>query len=385
MRDSGVLLLCYAPSVKPWASDLIDDSDWILGPVGDLRMALDAIRAWVEAEDTSVTRRTQTVQGMMPATLPCSSSTESYDRAKDKIDAVMCYDEYGVQMASLIAQVSASDQSSHRLPVFVSLARQTEIPTNLGPVTRPQALGLPGSKPRAIDTVRSKLSFRHACSVAGIPHPRFLHINLQPTAISGRSSEAELQGGTPRPSVTVATTSLEDSLQSAPDLVAPPGGAPAVDDECCRISGMLEASLVHFPVVVKPVGCAGSFAVTRAEDLTQLVEAVREFKRTLPAYLDTCGLSGDSTAATGELVLDTSSIPIIHDACKLPTNVEIQSIDPWQSLHFDSLLCHSVLIKHGAYLSLLRRFARRRIHRGPRGGLRTTNLSLVFGIPVLDH
>ena len=83
MRASGVRLLCYAAAVSPWASAYIDDNDWILGPVGDHRMALDAIRSWIKAE----TLRTQTDQGA-------------------KIDAVMSYDEYGIQLASLLAEVS---------------------------------------------------------------------------------------------------------------------------------------------------------------------------------------------------------------------------------------------------------------------------------------
>ena len=68
------------------------------------------------------------------------------------------------------------------------------------------------------------------------------------------------------------------------------------------LSGLMEASHVSFPVVVKPVGCAGSFSVTKAGDMAQLAAAVVEFYATLPTYLANSGLSSDSTAATGTFV-----------------------------------------------------------------------------------
>ena len=68
------------------------------------------------------------------------------------------------------------------------------------------------------------------------------------------------------------------------------------------LCGLMEASRVSFPVVVKPVGCAGSFSVTKAEDMAQLAAAIWEFNATLPTYLANSGLSSDSTAATGVFV-----------------------------------------------------------------------------------
>ena len=77
------------------------------------------------------------------------------------------------------------------------------------------------------------------------------------------------------------------------------------------LSGLMAASDVSFPVVVKPVGCAGSFSVTKAEDTAQLAAALREFNSTLPTYLANSGLSSDSTAATGMLI----SAFCLYDLC----------------------------------------------------------------------
>ena len=76
------------------------------------------------------------------------------------------------------------------------------------------------------------------------------------------------------------------------------------------LKGSMEASEMSFPVVVKPVGCAGSFSVTKAGDMAQLAAAVREFNATLPTYLTTCGLSSNSTAATGTEIYTVLSIQI---------------------------------------------------------------------------
>ena len=103
MRASGVRLLCYAAAVSPWASAYIDDNDWILGPVGDHHMALDAVKSWIKAE----TLRSQTDQGSESAPAASKSAIERHNTITSKIDAVMSYDEYGIQLASLIAEVSA--------------------------------------------------------------------------------------------------------------------------------------------------------------------------------------------------------------------------------------------------------------------------------------
>ena len=150
------------------------------------------------------------------------------------------------------------------------------------PPTSPllQGLGLPvcssASAPWAVDAVRSKRQFREACVAAGIPTPRYLHLDIPATA-------------TPVPSVDASCSLLRA------------GVGRSMDEEqlLLQLPGRLQAAGVRFPVVVKPVGGAGSFSVTRADDVCQLEAAVRGYWSSLPAYLSTSGQAADSMAATG--------------------------------------------------------------------------------------
>lgn len=64
------------------------------------------------------------------------------------------------------------------------------------------------------------------------------------------------------------------------------------------------ASDCRFPVVAKPSACAGSFAVLKAHDMTELSEAVSSYYSSLPAYLDSVGLGPTSDCATGGMVVE---------------------------------------------------------------------------------
>ena len=148
--------------------------------------------------------------------------------------------------------------------------------------TRPsnlQGLGLIrgcASEPWVVDAVRSKRQFREACVAAGIPTPRYLHLDIPATSM-------------PAPSVDASCSWLRA------------GAGQAAEEEklLLQLPRRLQAAGVRFPVVVKPVGGAGSFSVTRADDVGQLNAAVRGFRSSLPAYLSTSGQAADSTAATG--------------------------------------------------------------------------------------
>lgn len=141
-----------------------------------------------------------------------------------------------------------------------------------------QGLGLPvcgcASEPWAVAAVRSKRQFREACVAAGVPTPRYLHLGI-PTAA-------------PAPAPDACTL-----------LSADRGRAEDADQLLLQLPKRLQAAGVRFPVVMKPVGGAGSFSVTRADDVGQLEAAVRGFWSSLPAYLSTSGQAADSPAATG--------------------------------------------------------------------------------------
>ena len=143
------------------------------------------------------------------------------------------------------------------------------------------------SAPWVMDAVRSKRQFREACIAAGIPTPRYLHLDIPATAM-------------PAPSVDASCSLLLT------------GGGRAAEEEhlLLQLPGKLQAAGVRFPVVLKPVGGAGSFSVTRADDVGQLEAAVCGYWSSLPAYLSMSGQAADSTAATGKKPsLDLGSPP----------------------------------------------------------------------------
>ena len=146
------------------------------------------------------------------------------------------------------------------------------------PIPLIQGLGQPvcrsASAPWVMDAVRSKRQFREACVAADIPTPRYLHLELP------------------------AAAALVPSVDASCSLLRA-GGGRSTEEKLLQLPGRLQAAGVRFPVVVKPVGGAGSFSVTRADDVGQLEAAVCGYWSSLPAYLSTSGQAADSTAATG--------------------------------------------------------------------------------------
>jgi len=199
MQSAGLKLVCYAPTKAAWAMQYITEEDWILGPPNDAAAAQQAVEAWLAS--------------------PCSTG-------RRRIDGVLCYDEYGLQLAARLRQALGTPGPWHATPPWV------------------------------VEVVRSKRLFRDACVAAGVPAPRYTHLT-----------------------------------------------APATPDHPEQLA-KIEAAGLRFPVVVKPSGCAGSFAVTRADDMQQLAAATRAYYDCLPAYLEQLQLGPTSTCATGGMVVE---------------------------------------------------------------------------------
>lgn len=115
MKAAGVRLVCYAPAVvggRPWASAFMDDGDWINGPIGDPEAAMEAVHEWIAKERG---RRGLGLEGAAcsgtQGTAARSSDLESASsgsvRTCDVFHGVVCYDEYGVELASALALVRA--------------------------------------------------------------------------------------------------------------------------------------------------------------------------------------------------------------------------------------------------------------------------------------
>lgn len=206
----GVRLVCYAPVKAEWASKYIHDQDWILGPPTDAEAAQRAVEAWLSTDPSR------------------------------HIDGLLCYDEYGLQLAARLRQ----------------------------------ALTIPGpwcsTPPSVIEVVRSKRLFRDACVAGGVPAPRYAHIT-----------------------------------------------APTTKDRPDQVARLAEAGIT-FPVVAKPSGCAGSFSVMRADDMSQLAAVTSAYYDALPAYLEQLQLGATSTCATGGMVVEElitgQEVGVVHHA-----------------------------------------------------------------------
>lgn len=95
-----------------WARDLVGDADWVeCGDADDHESGWSAVQAWLEAQPNSQSR--------------C-------------LDGVLCYDEFGVELASLLAG----------------------------------RLGLPATPLEQLRSIRDKFSFRERCRAGGLPAAR---------------------------------------------------------------------------------------------------------------------------------------------------------------------------------------------------------------------
>lgn len=75
------------------------------------------------------------------------------------IEGVLCYDEYGIQLASRLAS----------------------------------SLGLPFLSSATVDQVRNKHSFRRMCTEAGLPAPRFMQVRAAQFAGGAQDAAAQLE------------------------------------------------------------------------------------------------------------------------------------------------------------------------------------------------
>jgi biotin carboxylase len=143
---TGVTVVCMNEQVAPWARDLI--SEWIIDPMVDAKIGLSHVQHWL-AEHPLVS-----------------------------FNGVLCYDEYGVSLASQLAA----------------------------------GLGLPWMKPELVETFRNKFKFREWCVENGVASPRFVRLN-------GAGTEVD----TTTPGALVSL--MEQAGLTFPVVVKPTGGA----------------------------------------------------------------------------------------------------------------------------------------------------------------
>jgi hypothetical protein len=79
IQSLGVRVVCYASACN-WASQYIPEQDWILGPLSDHAAAEAAVQAWLQQA-------------------PEASDSASELTQHRHLDAVVCYDEYGLQVS----------------------------------------------------------------------------------------------------------------------------------------------------------------------------------------------------------------------------------------------------------------------------------------------
>lgn len=96
MKRSGVRLVCYASSPAPGLEAFVWADDWILGPPDNFEAALAAVQAW---------------QAAAP-------------RGGRRIDHVMSYDEYGVQLGSRLAEAFGAPPCAASPPWAVEVGQE---------------------------------------------------------------------------------------------------------------------------------------------------------------------------------------------------------------------------------------------------------------------
>ncbi len=94
MHAAGARLVCLSPVMKPWAFEFISQGDWIVAPAGsDRHVALEAVRKWVDSQSHAACSQGEHEERQRAAPLTI-------------IDAILCYDEFGLQLSAALAQVS---------------------------------------------------------------------------------------------------------------------------------------------------------------------------------------------------------------------------------------------------------------------------------------
>ncbi|KAL6763425.1 ATP-grasp domain-containing protein [Haematococcus lacustris] len=131
MQATGARIVVYSSEShsQHWASSYVDPGNYIQGSPCSLPAALAAIQTWASNASSSALHHR-------------SSMDLKHQPCVQRLDGVVCYDEYGLSVASQLAA----------------------------------ALELPFTPPGQVAILRNKTLFRQACMEAGLPHPRFMRV-----------------------------------------------------------------------------------------------------------------------------------------------------------------------------------------------------------------
>eukprot|EP00123_Amoebidium_parasiticum_P021913 comp7602_c0_seq1/m.3252 comp7602_c0_seq1/g.3252 ORF comp7602_c0_seq1/g.3252 comp7602_c0_seq1/m.3252 type:complete len:529 (-) comp7602_c0_seq1:12-1598(-) len=133
IHSTGAHIVCFA-SGENWAKEYV--SEWIVGSTSDLPGAVSSVRKWVS--------RRARERGFFfnESDHVPSDDVGVLGPRVHGVDGVLCYDEFGLVTASLIAK----------------------------------ELGLPFISHDTVNSIRNKYAFRQTCLRNGVPTPRFLYL-----------------------------------------------------------------------------------------------------------------------------------------------------------------------------------------------------------------
>ncbi|KAJ9513443.1 hypothetical protein QJQ45_006000 [Haematococcus lacustris] len=240
MQATGAQIVVYSSEShsQHWASSYVDPGNYIQGSPCSLPAALAAIQTWASNASSSALHHRSSMD------LTCQPCVQ-------RLDGVVCYDEYGLSIASQLAA----------------------------------ALDLPFTPPGQVAVLRNKTLFRQACMEAGLPHARFMRV---PGPAWDAQCDAQLE-----------QLQLQGLRRVVPVQLK---GHGMLALSCTEYQQPALSKL--YPVVVKPAATAGSYCVTCAHNRAQLVEAVSQFWARLPAYLARMGHGADSECSTSGMIVE---------------------------------------------------------------------------------
>ena len=231
IHATQVRIVCVNPTVA-WASDLV--YEWIVAPCDDRSASLAIVREYVK-------------------------------RTYMTFDGIMCYDEFGLALAAILAK----------------------------------NLGLSFLSPDTVEKTRDKYIFRKICAEHGLPSPRCTHLNpdivchseLCPLGkhLSPLPSTSENKPITP--SSTSSSFSLPPPLSTAlsPNTVHPLAAFDffaQLEDVAKQIEEQMHAMGLAFPIVIKPTHGAGKMCTRKASNALEAAEAVCMLHARMSGYIE---------------------------------------------------------------------------------------------------
>lgn len=214
MYDMGVDFVCLNDSIVGWAKSSQLIKDWILCDVSNHEEAQAATDSFLSERNIS-------------------------------FDAVFCYDEFGLHLASVLAM----------------------------------RYGLPFTPTSTIVQVRDKYAFRQKCIANGIPAPKCLRLDLNWKEFSSfREHNTQLTKRQP-------CCDLKDEACSKCQVLywaffeGSSGVVPQnpLSETLQKLNHMFTEANVSFPVVIKPTHGAGKMFVKKVVDFVDLMDVIYNF------------------------------------------------------------------------------------------------------------